>query len=786
MSAMCLFAGASIAAEQQFTTEAVKAGALDLAAFDRVDRPFNRGWKCTGPHGATRVVDIPHDFQFEEPWEAKAGGARGFKWGGTKATYENAFDFDPDWDGKRVYLEFESIMSHGEVFVNGQKAGESDYGYLGCTLDVTDLLVKDKPNLVKVIANTGSQRGSRWYTGGGLTRPAHIIVKSPVAVSEDGLQIIAAKRESDKWAVDVVVRLDGFKGLARKNDLRVRCAIKDPTGNIIARGEKKAEWSKMRHQEVKLDAFEFEKPLVWNIDSPNLYFCEVELVLNGKSVDQASDRFGFRTLEFSKDFGFKLNGRKLWVFGMANHHDLGALGAAEYEDAIRRMVKTIKRFGYNTIRCSHNPYAKALYRIADEEGILIVDELYDKWGFNGGTWWIGSRKQGEVWPAHMKRWMMRDRNHPSIILWSLGNEFQMNEDICGYDTDDWGVTTYRMMREYARRWDPTRLTTCAMFPARAGAVGKNDPKDLYNVYTPPELATVTDVSSFNYQPQAYADYLKYAPWMILFQSEATTSDWLYPMNIMDREKMIGLCYWGAIEYWGESNGWPKKGWNYSFFSETLEPFPQAYLITSGAYPEKPLVHLGVLEERAKMANWNEQKSGQDKIRENWTREPGSKAQVVVFSNQDEVELFLNGKSLGKKPVSHDVSREANVVRYEDIAWEPGELKAVAGGVEYAIHSAGPVVDYKVAEEFAGKELVYYRVTGVDKDGRDNLACTDKLEVSVSGGARLYALSNGDHYTSELFTPDITAKKLYDGSLLVVARRIPGSNDPVTVKVTAIK
>ena len=782
-SVMCIFAGTIIAAEKQFTTEQVKSDRLDYGEFTRVNRDFSRGWKFTNEQGASRLVDIPHDFQFEQPWVEKAGGARGFKWGGTKATYENTFDFDPAWEGRRVYLEFESIMSNGEVFLNGHKAGESDYGYLGCTLDITDLVVKDKPNIVKVVANSGSQRGSRWYTGGGLTRPVHLIVKSAVSVIEDGLQIIASKIEDDQWSVQVGVQLDGYRGLGRKNELIVKCAIKDPAGKIVTEGEKKAPWSKMRHQEVKLDDFKLDNPLIWDLNSPNLYTCEIKLMLNGKNVDQVVDRFGFRTLEFNKDFGFKLNGRKLWIFGMANHHDIGALGAAEYEDGIRRLVRTIKRFGYNTIRCSHNPYAKALYRVADEEGLLIVDELYDKWGFGGGTWWIGSRKQGEVWPQHMKRWMMRDRNHPSVILWSFGNEFQMNENICGYDTDDWGVTTYRMMREFARRWDPTRLTTCAMFPARAGGVGKNDPKDLYNTYTPPELATVTDVSMFNYQPQAYADYLKCAPWMVLLQSEATTSEWLYPMNIMDREKMVGLCYWGAVEYWGESNKWPKKGWNYSFFSETLEPFPQAWLITSGAYPEKPLIHIGVLEQHADSQSWNEQKSGQDKLSENWTRKPGSKAQVAVFSNRDEVELFLNGKSLGKRQVSHDASSKANVVWYKDVVWEPGELKAVADGVEYVIHSAGPVVEYKVEEEFAGKELVYYRVTGVDKDGRVNLACEDKLTVSVGGGAKLYALSNGDHHTDELFTPNITAKKLYDGSLQVIVRRLLESTEPIQIKVT---
>ena len=780
----------SLAAEQQFTTQAVKADQLQLAAFARQDLPLNNGWTYRfGKETEGRLVDLPHDFQFEQPWHQKAGGARGFKECGTTAVYTNTFAYDPAWEGKRVYLAFEAIMSSGEVEVNGRKVGECDYGYLGCTVDVTDQLVKDKPNTVKVSCTTGAGRGSRWYTGGGLICPVHIVVKSPVSVVEDGLRVVAEPcrgGESESWTVGVEVQLDGYRGLGRKNELKVLATITDPIGRIVGTGETIAPWSKLRHQRVNLPPITVAAPQLWDLSTPNLYTCEVKLVLNGKEIDQVSDRFGFRTVEFGKDFGFKLNGRKVWLVGMANHHDLGALGAAAFDDGIRRMMKTIKRFGYNTIRCSHNPYSKGFYRIADEEGLLIVDELYDKWGFSGGTWWIGSRKQGEVWPAHMKRWIMRDRNHPSVILWSFGNEFQMNEDICGYDTDDWGVTTYRMMREYARRYDPTRLTTAAMFPARAGAVGKNDPRDLYDSYDPPELSTVTDVSSFNYQPHAYAGYLEKAPWMTLFQSEATTSEWLKPMNLMDREKMVGLCYWGAIEYWGESNGWPKKGWNFSFFSETLEPFPTAWLIQSGAEQEKPIVHLGVLEKGGERTSWNEQKSGQEKIRENWTRKPGSKADVVVFSNQDEVELFLNGKSLGKRTVPHGATARANAVWYRGVTWEPGELKAVAGEISHAIRSAGPVVRLRTTVDYEGDELVYARVVGVDAEGRENLAATGKVRVRVSGGGSLYALSNGDHCTDELFTSDIDVKDLHDGTLQVIVRKTPGETKPVKIEAGFVK
>ena len=518
---------------------------------------------------------MPHDFQINQPWNKDAGGARGFKAMGV-GWYRKTFKADASWKGKRVLLDFEGIMVFGDVYLNGEKIGGTDYGYLGFDADISKLLKYDGENIIAVRASTGEKGGSRWYTGGGLFRDVHLVVKDSISVARHGVFITTPQISSTSASVNINVEVEGFRN--KQTALEIAAKIFSPDGKLISETKTFAPTrSKSQTIEVNLPVATIAAPQLWSCETPNLYTSEITLSLNGKPIDRVTEKFGIRTIEFDKEYGFKLNGKKVFLKGIANHHDLGAVGAAAYETAIARQMDVLKSFGYNHIRTSHNPYSKAFLRLADEKGILIVDELYDKW--SNKDYWAGREPWTTIWPNNLTEWIKLDRNHPSVILWSFGNELQMREDLAGYQTGDWGITTYRMMDVLAKRYDPTRKATVAMFPARAGGVGKNDEGFNTNI-VPPELATVTDVSSFNYRYFNYGDYLKHAPHMIIYQSEATTNELAAPFFGMDREKMVGLAYWGAIEYWGESNGWPKKGWNFSYFNHALEPFPQAYLIKS--------------------------------------------------------------------------------------------------------------------------------------------------------------------------------------------------------------
>lgn len=576
--------------------------AQDTGEQVRLSRLFNFGWKFQAgdlkdayslnyDDSNWRVLDLPHDFQIEQPWNQGAGGARGFKAMGT-GWYRKAFKAEPEWKGKRVLLDFEGIMLVGDVWVNGQKVGSTDYGYLGFETDITQLLRYDADNVVAVSASTGNKGGSRWYTGGGLFRDVHLLVKDSVSIARHGVFISTPKITEQSADINVQVELEGIRG--KQLDIEINARIFSPKGELVTETKGMApKKNKLATVEVPLPIVAVSNPQLWSCETPNLYKAEITLLHKGKVIDNVTETFGIRTLEYSPEFGFKLNGKKLFLKGIANHHDLGAVGAAAFDRAIERQFELLKKFGYNHVRTSHNPYSKSFLELADKHGILIVDELIDKW--SDKSYWGGRVPFTQLWYKMIPEWIKRDRNHPSVIMWSIGNELQMREDLAGFPTGDWGVTTYRIFDVLVKRYDPTRKTTVAMYPSRAGAISRKE-SDFNKKILPPELSTVTEVASFNYQYVDYAKYLEACPGLIVYQSEATSSELTAPFFGMDQDKMVGLAYWGAIEYWGESNGWPKKGWNYSFFNHALEPYPQAYLIKS-AFSDEPLVHIGVVDSK---------------------------------------------------------------------------------------------------------------------------------------------------------------------------------------------
>ena len=769
-------------------SQKIEGGRLELAEFSGEDRLFNFDWRfrlgdeagwaakdCDD--SAWRRVDLPHDFQMELPWSKSSRPAHGYKPLG-KAWYRRHFAVDPAWRGKRVFAEFEGIMAVGDVYLNGEKVASTEYGYLGCSAELTEKLDWQGDNVLAVRADCGRPGGSRWYTGGGIVRDVHLVAKSRVAVARHGLYVKSTV-VNGRGVVDATVQLDGCKGLGRKNTLEATLEIFAPDGKSVASAAAIVPWSKKAHQEVAFDRIEIASPQVWDIDSPILYTASVALKLNGVVVDRVTERFGIRTIEFDKSFGFKLNGRKVFLAGMSNHAVYGALGAAVFDRAIERQFRVMKAFGFNAVRCSHNPYSRNFLRLADETGILVVDELIDKWS-TGTDYWNGREKFMHIWPWMIEEWVKRDRNHPSVIMWSLGNETQMREDLCGFQTDDWGVTTYRIFDTMLKRYDATRPSTVAMFPAREGALTRKDP-GFNRDPRPPELACETEVASFNYVYEDYPNYKRHAPGLNIFQSEAAVHALQRPYVAMDREHSVGLCWWGAIAYWGESDGWPKKGWNYSFFDRTLQPNPAAYLVKSFLCKE-PVAEIAVVPSAANddAVVWNDIKVGRMNAVSDWTFPPGSKLPVVyVFTNAEEAELFVNGKSLGVRKNNETDPKSAHMLRWENVEYEPGEIEAVAktGGdvvARCSLQTAGPAVRLEVVLENPGdwkadgQDLQYVRINAVDDHGRRVRSFCESVQFTVSGAATLLAVDDGDDNTSLLFR-DVDAKPMREGSLLVILR-----------------
>lgn len=719
---------------------------------------------------AWRSLDIPHDFQIEQPWSKSGGGARGFKEMG-EAWYRKTFDPKPEWKGKQILIDFEGIMLVGDVYFNGEKVGGTDYGYVGFDVDVSKHINFEGKNVIAVWCSTQKKENSRWYTGGGLFRDVHLIVKNEISVVRNGVYVTTPKITDA--SADVALQVEIANLNKKKSEISVFAKIFSPDGKQVGETQVSAPKTKKSAEELTLPLVKVINPQLWDCENPNLYTAEITLMNDGKEIDKVTEQFGIRTIEYSKEFGFKLNGKKVFLKGIANHHDLGALGAAVYEKSIERLFKRLKEFGFNHVRTSHNPYSKSFLRLADKYGILITDELYDKWSRQ----YAGGRIPWEnLWYKDVPEWIKRDRNHPSVILWSYGNELQMQERMMGFQTADWGITSYRIIDVLAKRYDNTRPSTVAMYPSRAGAIGKND-SEFNTKIIPPELAVVTEISSFNYRWMDYQEYLKHAPDMIIYQSEATTNELLAPYFGMDYDKMVGLAYWGAVEYWGESNGWPKKGWAYSYFNHALEPFPQAYLIKS-AFSEEPIVYVGILDKASESEIWNEQNVGTQEVSSHWNRETGKRYNIFTYTNTDEVELLLNEKSIGKQKNDRSNINKRNMISWSNIPYVEGKLVAIArnSGKEVARHTletTGKAELLKMELENPddwkadGMDLQYVKVYAVDSKGHKVPTAEGEVTFNLTGNASIRAVDNGDHYTEDLFTGNKV--KLHNGFAMAILR-----------------
>lgn len=766
----CLLLPLSVKAQYENVKERTASSNSELQEFSSQQRVlWNFDWEFSlgTEQKEWKKVDLPHDFQWGQPWMEK-NSAQGFK-PSCQGWYRKTFKASPLWKGKRVLLDFGGIIYLGDVYLNGHKIASTDYGYVGFEADMTPYLNFEGDNVVTVWASSGSRKASRWYTGGGIFRDVYLKVQNPTHIARHGVFITT----KDNKEVSVQVEVDGWQ----RHDIRIEIRLLDASGNVVGCTEgQMPKHTRQTSTEVQLPTVTLSAPHLWSPDNPYLYNADV-LVYDGKMlVDSTREQFGIRTLEFSPKFGFKLNGKKLFLKGNANHHDLGALGAACYDSAIERMMLKLKAFGYNCIRCSHNPYSESFTKIADRVGLLIVDELIDKWSDN--SYWGGRQPFTAIWPQLVMEWVKRDRNSPSVILWSLGNELQIRESWTGYrGLNDWGVTMYRVMDQVVKRFDPTRKTTVAQFPARAGGISHRSPE--YKQYTmPPELAQATEVASLNYQSAWYGEFVKHCPEMNIFQSEAETSNWLAPYYNMDHEHSIGMAYWGSIAYWGESNGWPKKGWNFSFFDHTLQPYPTAWLVKSAFLEDVPTVRIGVLDAASsESVNWNDVQVGQATMLSHWNFPKGSHQRVYVFTNAAQAELLQNGKSLGVKPNDGQGNMQ-HVITWDVDYGSGGKLTAIARDkdgsetVRHEVQTAGKAVRLKIEKENTwkadGMALLYLNVLAVDEKGIVVPDYDEEVTVDVAGPARLLAIDNGDHYTNDLFV-NVNTKKMLNGRMQVILR-----------------
>ena len=762
--------------------------AIPLSASVRQVVSLNRGWTFSRDSAFTQTetVDVPHDFQISQPWVAPAAderadnsnaaantrsrlSARGFKEMGT-GWYRKQITPDEQWRDRRVLLDFEGIMLVGDVILNGRRIGGTDYGYVGFEIDVTSLLRYGQANELVVKASTMRPENSRWYTGGGLFRNVSIVTtpkdlyfeRHPLHITTRNNRFVAVKAE--------------FTNRTKSKTTAIALKLYDPDGQLVyEHTDRYQRQTPSRTAEAPLTEAEIAHPQLWDTESPRLYKAVVQLLREDGSVaDEATDAFGIRTVAFTADRGLLLNGQKVLLKGLANHHTLGALGAAAYPRAIEKRLQLMKQFGINHVRTSHNPYSRDFISLCDKYGLLVVDELYDKW--------TDQHTGGRVpfmhhWATDVAEWVKRDRNSPSVVLWSLGNELQQ---AANQPFNDFGVTAYRMMRPVVARYDSTRLVTVAMHPRY---------RNWQTDSLPCNLAMITDVQAYNYRYMYFPGDGRRFPWMRFYQSEASVSAMGPNYFEMNLDRVVGLAYWGVIDYLGESQGWPAKGWSQGVFDLALQPKPKAYLMKS-LFTDEPVVHIGILEQTNDVM-WNGVQTGNNVETDHWNFKPGQLLDLTTYTNADEVELLVNGRSIGTQRNPKADAKTRNMIVWKQVAWKAGYVEAVArtnGKVvaRHRIETTGPAVALRLEADNAdwqadGMDLQHVRITAVDRRGRRAYQASQQLSYTLDGPAVQAAFGNGNIASDQVFTD--THAQLHQGSALLILRATETAG-PVTLTVSA--
>lgn len=709
------------------------------------------------------VVNVPHDWAIYGPFERKVamGGANGFRpreigW------YRKTFASPAA--GKRIFLDFEGVYTAADVWLNGRHLGKNYNGYLGFRFDITHQLKPvGESNMLAVRVDNSRVGSSRWYTGSGIYRDVNLIVVSPVYIPQYGIWITTPKIEDTQATVHVETVVTNSGSAA--SDITLITELRDPAGKPVV-SESKTERVLVGGVYTFQQDLLAPQPQRWSTELPGLYKSVSRVSADHKLCDVVETTFGIRTVKFTPQQGLLLNGKKVNVKGVNFHHDLGCLGAAAFGRGSERRLELIKEMGCNAVRLAHNPYQPALLDQCDRLGLLVFDEAYDKWTDQ----YTGPQHPfARAWPEDLRAFVLRDRNHPSVFIWSVGNEEGQQ-----VTAPDFGVSQFKAMYTLVKSLDPTRAVTCGLLKARAKGVRYNaKPKALFENSEPAEMSFVMDVVSCNYTQSFFErDHRKY-PQLIFLVSEIGTNGGGDNWFEYDHSYTVGQFYWGGFDYIGESSGWPCKGWVRGLIDLAGVRKPASYYVES-VYSENPMVYIAVKDLKpGKNIIWNDVKLNWEFLSSHWNWPAGQTVQVFTYSNGDAIELLLNGRSLGTKKMADFEKMKMSW----DIPFEPGTLKAVAyrdGKVvaEQQLQTAGPACRLALESDRPvlkadGLDLAHVSVKVVDAQGVLVPDAAQKIHFAVTGAGTNAGVDNGDQNSSELWQGD--ERSAYNGRALLIVR-----------------
>ncbi len=755
--------------------------ASSVAMAQRMEQNWNTDWRfnlqdkveaknSNFDDKAWRSVTLPHDWSIESDFkkDADMGNESAYLPAGT-GWYRKTFNMPAEWAGKRVKLTFDGSYMDTKVYVNGDSVGAHFYGYTPFIVDITKQL-KQGQNVVAVRVDNSKQKNSRWYSGSGLYRKVKLTVCDPVHIDLWGVAVTTPKVSKEEAVV--LVKTDLKNESTTSKNITVRVSI--PSENIqtespVITVSPNSVYDKTTQQLI------IKNPKLWSCATPSLYEAKVEIVEDGKVIDSKTETFGVRTIEYDAQNGLRINGEQTLIYGGCAHHDNGVLGAASYRNAEYRKVKLMKDAGFNLVRTSHNPPSEDFLRACDELGLMVIDEAFDGWATqkNAFDYHLRFNKESSDDVAAM---VLRDRNHPSIISWSIGNEIIERKQIST-------VTTAQRLKNAILKHDKTRPVTEALCAW--------DPE--WEIYDP--HAAVLDITGFNYMMHKAKSDHERVPERVMWQTESYPRDAFSNWEMVnDNPYLIGDIVWTALDYLGES------GIGRFFYEGETdgEPWMKLQFPWHGAYCgdidivgwRKPISHYRELlycPERTKLYMAVKEPDGYyGKVKEtmwsvwptweswNWKGHEGKNIEVEIYSRYPKVRLYLNDKMVAERSTSRKEQFKATI----GIPYQPGTLKAVGvneQGVEVEtqiLRTSGKAAAIRLTSDgnklTAGEEDVcFVTVELVDKEGIRVQDAEQELRFEVKGAATLLATGSADLKDTVSYTA--STRKTYKGMAMAVVR-----------------